>query len=667
MSTSNDEARGAVTLIAHRGVPTRAPENSAASFRSALSAGAAVVELDVRATRGDGLVVLHDETPARVCGIAKPAEETPAEDLVAQRYLSDPRECLLLLDEALAILVGRTRINIEIKMNAGVAPEGMARRVLEALSRAGSPQEIIVSSACTDVLSVLAEHAPRLDRALVYRASDRRDPVEEAARCRAGTLVANKSRIHPEMAEQVRAAGLTLWTYVVNDAGEARRLSALGCEGLITDDLPELARTLDSGRESSTRDRRGDKKNSGHRSPKILVIDLGSSSIKAALVSPKHGITEIRRVATPTMRDGKGLYEHDPLEIERAVAGLIGRISTDADHAPVAAAFAAQRSTGLWCDAQNLDPFTPAPSWRDARGEAVVAAMEDSRAEVEAIACLPLAPAWTALQGAALAADHDLPPHACLVPLASWLVARLTRTAPAVDPTFANRMFLIDGRTGRWSPKLLAAFGLDEKRLPLLKPTVADWGFLTWPGSREHIPLHAVIGDQQAAYIGAAGPLGRRLVLNIGTGTFAMRSGSAGEQIPEGARRAPLWTSAAQPWNERRLIEIPVIAGDGVASRSDRPASTADDSARILARAIALGDARPGLYVERVAEALSALAGPRDRSVLLAGGGAQSPHLRHLLGKKLHHLPIPHPSSEITILGAARLAAAAASLPWSAT
>jgi len=52
-------------LIAHRGAPLRAPENTLASFRAARDLGATEVETDVQLTTDDVLVLCHDDTLAR--------------------------------------------------------------------------------------------------------------------------------------------------------------------------------------------------------------------------------------------------------------------------------------------------------------------------------------------------------------------------------------------------------------------------------------------------------------------------------------------------------------------------------------------------------------------------------------------------------------------------
>ena len=52
-------------VIAHRGDSAHRPENTLASFASALELGADLVELDIQLTRDGAVVVIHDPTLKR--------------------------------------------------------------------------------------------------------------------------------------------------------------------------------------------------------------------------------------------------------------------------------------------------------------------------------------------------------------------------------------------------------------------------------------------------------------------------------------------------------------------------------------------------------------------------------------------------------------------------
>jgi len=102
--------------IAHRGLHTKdktVPENSLPAFRAAAEAGFGI-ELDVQLTRDGQVVVFHDNTLDRVCGVhAKLADKTLAE-LQALR-LCGTEETIPLFTEVLAVVAGRSPIVCELK------------------------------------------------------------------------------------------------------------------------------------------------------------------------------------------------------------------------------------------------------------------------------------------------------------------------------------------------------------------------------------------------------------------------------------------------------------------------------------------------------------------------------------------------------------------------
>lgn len=63
-------AREIPIAVAHRGLPTAAPEDTIASYRAAVNAGAKWVETDVRITRDGALVLMHDDSLARTTDAA---------------------------------------------------------------------------------------------------------------------------------------------------------------------------------------------------------------------------------------------------------------------------------------------------------------------------------------------------------------------------------------------------------------------------------------------------------------------------------------------------------------------------------------------------------------------------------------------------------------------
>lgn len=113
---------------AHRGLHgDGAPENSLTAFGRACDRGYGI-ELDVRLSKSGELVVFHDETLSRVCGIDGKVSDFTAEEL-SKIPLSDSSDTVPTLREVLALVGGRVPLLIELKRGHG---EGsVAKRFLE--------------------------------------------------------------------------------------------------------------------------------------------------------------------------------------------------------------------------------------------------------------------------------------------------------------------------------------------------------------------------------------------------------------------------------------------------------------------------------------------------------------------------------------------------------
>ncbi|MCW8885126.1 MAG: glycerophosphodiester phosphodiesterase family protein [Motiliproteus sp.] len=74
-------ARTPFEWVAHRGYPSRYPENTRLGFEKAIEAGARFIEADVQIS-ADGIpVIFHDQTLERLCGCKGVVHRTPKADL----------------------------------------------------------------------------------------------------------------------------------------------------------------------------------------------------------------------------------------------------------------------------------------------------------------------------------------------------------------------------------------------------------------------------------------------------------------------------------------------------------------------------------------------------------------------------------------------------------
>lgn len=101
---------------AHRGLHSRdkaVPENSLEAFRLAAEAGYGI-ELDVQLSKDGQVVVFHDNTLDRVCGVPGRVDERTFEELQTLR-LCDTGERIPLFSQVLEVIRGRGPLIVELK------------------------------------------------------------------------------------------------------------------------------------------------------------------------------------------------------------------------------------------------------------------------------------------------------------------------------------------------------------------------------------------------------------------------------------------------------------------------------------------------------------------------------------------------------------------------
>jgi glycerol kinase len=271
----------------------------------------------------------------------------------------------------------------------------------------------------------------------------------------------------------------------------------------------------------------------------VVALDQGSSSSRALAVDSRGRLAALSRRPIRTIRRGP-LVEHDGMDIARSVEGclddVLARLGPSAGVA--ALGVTAQRSTVVLWDARTGGCVGPAPSWQDGRAEALAASMASRQAEVHERTGLYLTPYYSApkirclLDSSARVSDLASSGRLRIGPVSTWLLWRLTRGEVfAADPTFAQRMLLLDIRTMDWDPWLLDLFGIPRECLPSLRSSTGDWGSFRRMGRL--IAVRSVIGDQQAAAVGQGACEAGAGALNFGTGAFCLlHTGTAAHRLP---------------------------------------------------------------------------------------------------------------------------------------
>lgn len=275
----------------------------------------------------------------------------------------------------------------------------------------------------------------------------------------------------------------------------------------------------------------------------ILVIDVGTTGLRASIVDETLTVRVLEYRACPPTTPAPGLAEFDGTDMAAKVL--------DAAHAVIAAVgepidavgITNQRASVLLWDRATGQPLAPGLGWQDLRtvGECIMAKLEHGWS---------VAPNQSSTKAGWLlantpgAAGGDV----CIGTIDSWVAWTLTGGAIHVsDHTNAsattNGLRLVDG--SGWNPAILEAFGVPESVLPDVVDSVGVCGRATaLPGSP---PIAALLGDQQASLIGQSCIRPGRAKITFGSG--GMLDVCTDHPTPDGAHRhqagtypLPLWS-----------------------------------------------------------------------------------------------------------------------------
>lgn len=222
-------------IIAHRGDPTHALENSLDAFRQALSVPVDMIEFDVRKSRDNILYVMHDRYTGRTADRNINIERAGAADLSRVRLRNG--EPIPTLRNVLALVAGSSALNIEIKSRgAGVL-------VAEQLKASGYTGDIILSSFQELEIVEARKVLPGVPGAGIFDAFSSAD-VSPYKRKGYGVISLNRKTVTRGLIEQLHEQDLKTYVWTVDLEADIKELVSWGVDGIYSNDPGLLRRVV---------------------------------------------------------------------------------------------------------------------------------------------------------------------------------------------------------------------------------------------------------------------------------------------------------------------------------------------------------------------------------------------------------------------------------------
>lgn len=258
-----------------------------------------------------------------------------------------------------------------------------------------------------------------------------------------------------------------------------------------------------------------------------IALDLGTTSIKAALLDSQGQLSQLITQPAPPMDHQHGRYESNALDYVILAEEVLRQCTASLHtmHIKPVLGLSCQRSSFLVWERSSGQPVTPLISWQDDRGADCCDRLAMHTEAIQKLTGLRLTAYYFAPKLSVLLRQHldwqtKLEQGEWLTgTLDSFLIWRWTQGKHFItDASMAARTLLMDIHEQTWSDTLCQWFEIPRSILPTIKPSVGLDLALPELG----LTLQASIGDQSAACVAGLKQNHQAALVNLGTGGFVI-------------------------------------------------------------------------------------------------------------------------------------------------
>jgi glycerophosphoryl diester phosphodiesterase len=211
--------------VGHRGAKAYAPENTLTSFKKAMEIGVDAVELDVRKTKDNQLVVIHDADVKRTTNGEGLVSELTLKEI--KSFSAESSEKIPTLEEALDFLDKKVKVFIELK------EAGVEEQVLSKVNERGLGKNVVIVSFLEDALKKVRALDKDIETGLIY--AKHKNPIKAALELKANYLLAFYRFTHTANVQKAHENGLKVIVWTINKPEEVAEYVKKGVDGIASD------------------------------------------------------------------------------------------------------------------------------------------------------------------------------------------------------------------------------------------------------------------------------------------------------------------------------------------------------------------------------------------------------------------------------------------------
>lgn len=225
-----------ILITAHRGSSLYYPENTLTSIAKAIEENADYVEVDVRLTKDNKVVLFHDNSLKRVNSSNQSIEDMTLEEVKkvdngSYKNKKYDYENIPTLEEVFENFKGKIKFNIELKMNNKKGYE-LSKEVTKLIKEYSMSQDVVVSSFNKLTIEKFKEDNKDIKTGYIIS-----QPMDNIEKLECDFISIKYNLLSKELVEKIHENNKEIHTWTINDEENIRKIIKLGVENIITDDV----------------------------------------------------------------------------------------------------------------------------------------------------------------------------------------------------------------------------------------------------------------------------------------------------------------------------------------------------------------------------------------------------------------------------------------------
>lgn len=219
-------------VIAHRGASFFEPENTLRAVERAIKMGADFVEVDVRKSKDNKLVIMHDPDVNRTTDGNGFVKDYTIQEL--KKLDAGKGETIPTLDEVITCVKDRVGLVIEIK------EPGTEGKILEKINENELENTILTSFYHKSVKNAVKMN-PSINAGIIF-ACQPIDVVQMVSNARANIIFPSYKYMNEDMVKQAQNEGISVYPWTIDDPEIFEKFVEMGVDSIVTNKLIEKSK-----------------------------------------------------------------------------------------------------------------------------------------------------------------------------------------------------------------------------------------------------------------------------------------------------------------------------------------------------------------------------------------------------------------------------------------